>query len=125
MSSDLAQAVAWQAEQLRDVAMEPITYKRGAASVSIYAIVGITKGLADPSKGNLIVERPGKNFWIIAADLNFGSGIVKPVAGDIIQEADGDQYRVMPPQGGIHESATVADAFGLRIRCHAKFIGTV
>lgn len=94
-----AAAAAYHAN--RSVAGDTVTYRRGAASMPVTAVVG--RYAADVGDGNgLTVRTEVRDYLIAAADLVLGGVPVEPRGGDRIVEGDpaaGTVFEVMDLAG--------------------------
>jgi hypothetical protein len=99
MSNFLQDAAAWLADTLVGHAATPVTYRRGANTQAVDAIVGETLFKShDPASGALIYIR-SRDYLIRAQDLVLAGTASLPERGDQIEEAVGDFtyiYTVLP-----------------------------
>ena len=115
----------WLAEQLKEHASRPVTYRRGADEVTVQATIGRTLLKLDDGYGGGSIEWTDRDFLIHAADLVLGGTPILPQRGDIIRETQGDKtlvYEVMAP--GKEPAWRWSDAFRKVLRIHAKQVGT-
>lgn len=83
---------------LDDAFSETVSLTRGGTTVTGISASGPPPanrvGRADDSLPGDEVLR--KTWFIQRADYDFGAGPVDPLAGDVIEDADGDEWEVMP-----------------------------
>ena len=128
MADMISSGLSWLAGQLKTNVSQTVTYKRGIQSVSIQATFASQILRTSDGQGNSKIERPDADFVFTTADLNFGSGVVEPAAGDIVQVVFGavtKQFKLMPMAGGSEPAWRYCDAYQIEVRCHTKFIGTI
>lgn len=115
----------------RDVSLS-VTYKRGAASVSLQATIGSSKGWTEKEDG-IREQWVSRDFLVAAADLILDGQRIEPMRGDQIIEVSLDEdgepldtitYKVLPPVDK-EPCFTISDHSRLRYRVHAKEISKV
>lgn len=94
MADMLADAADWIADQLSGHISQTVTYRRGGLSVELAA----TKSEGIPEA---LVELGRVDYepcdWIIKASLLvLGGATVEPQKNDVIEEADGAKWQVLP-----------------------------
>ncbi|MFM9115158.1 MAG: hypothetical protein ACKOU6_03245 [Planctomycetota bacterium] len=88
MADQLRQGIAWLAKRLQSHASRTITYRRGAAFVTLSATLGRKDFETDTQAGRLYFQ--ANDFLVRAADLQLGAQRVLPERGDEIEvEFDG------------------------------------
>ena len=90
MGDMLARGQAWLAAQQKTHASRPVVYRRGGASVTLDATIGKTIREYTDGYGATIVDE-ARDYLVHAADLVLGGERTLPLAGDTIEETDGDQ----------------------------------
>ena len=89
MADLLNTGLAWLAGRLQNHAARPITYRRGAESVTVDATLGRKDFEADSQEGRLYVRT--NDFLVPAAALVLGGGAVLPERGDLIDVVFGSE----------------------------------
>lgn len=121
MASPLQNAMNSAAATTKAVAGVPITYSRGASSVSIaLARKGFAKSMMSDEYGTSF-ETKIQDWIIDVADLAFASVATEPARGDRIAETVGGlviTYEVLPIAG--EETHRYSDACANRWRIHTK-----
>lgn len=119
MSDRLATASARLARRLTDNAAALVTYAREDDSVSLLATIGQTDFSGESDTGARI-EWVSRDFIINAADLVLGGETIRPEAGDMITDANGDDYEVLAPAR--QTPWNWSDRSKIRIRIHTKSV---
>lgn len=122
----LQRAAERLADRLLDQASVTVTYRRGASSVSLAAVLGHQLLRVSDGRGNTKVERTDRDFIIRAADLVIGGSVVEPRRGDRIDLTTGsttERFDVMAP--GDEPPWRYADPHKQLIRVHTKHVGSV
>jgi hypothetical protein len=126
MSADLLDAgMAWLAKKLERHAAKAVEYRRGAASVEVYATIGQTLLKLGDGYGGTRMEWTDRDYLIPAAKLVLGGVQVEPQMGDTVRETMGDEvfvYEVLAPAG--EPAWRWSDPHRRMLRVHAKHIGT-
>jgi hypothetical protein len=117
MADLLQTAQTWLAGQFKQHASQTVTYRRGAAEISVQATPGRTTAEQTDVEG-LTVETLVNDFLIQATDLDLGAGPTEPQLGDEIVFA-GDTYSVRPHGGELWRHS---DSYGQVLRIHTKRI---
>lgn len=124
MSDILEQGSAWLEAQRTRFATRPVVYRRGAASVEVFATIGRTEFQIDNGYG--ILERiEGRDYLISTADLVLGGTPVLPERGDQVRETVGEQtfvYEVLAP--GKEPVWRYSDPYRRTLRIHTKHVAT-
>ena len=97
MSDILSEATSWLHSTRAEYMTKTVTYSRGAASVEVAATVGRTVFRTVEDYG-VEVREVSRDYLITAADLILAEVVVRPVAGDQIEEVGGETtytYEVM------------------------------
>jgi hypothetical protein len=122
MTDLLDTSSAWLEDQRTRHLSQPVTYVRGAQSVSVLATIGRTVfNLDDGGGGVLRVE--SRDYLIRASDLVLGGQIQLPLRGDQIHEVkDGVVfiYEVLAP--GDEPHYRFSDPYRRTLRIHSKQI---
>lgn len=105
--------------RVRQVTSQSVTYRRGAASVAIDAVPGSTPVETFQSFG-VHVDATWRDWLIIAVDLEIGGMATEPQAGDVIEEASGERWQVLPIEG--QRQWRPSDGESYQIRVHTKLI---
>lgn len=113
-------------DQLRDFASSKVTYRSGpSSSVEVDATIGRTI-FEVFSASNVVQRTESKDFIFPVVQLDFGSGVVEPKRGDLVEFArDGrtDIFQVMAP--GDEPDWRFADVYRKQYRVHTKHTRTV
>jgi hypothetical protein len=114
----LEQGSRWLEDQRTKHCTRELTYVRGAASTVVKATVGRTEYETDDGTAVRIAFTE-RDFLILAADLNLGSGPTLPVRGDTIRE---------PQDGTVYEFEVLdwrwSDLYRQTFRIETKLIDT-
>lgn len=119
MSDILATAATWLAGVLSDKASQTVSLTRGntAATTGVAATKCVVTAQADSEFG--ILRATGSD-WIIKASLYvIGGSVVSPQKNDLITDASGDIWQVLPPFTGEQEY-NPHDPQGVAWRIHTK-----
>lgn len=84
MANLIDNAVAGIFKQTRRVSGIPITYTRGATSLSLTAIPGQT--VLEVESGDIMIQHKSRDYLILAEELVFGGVAVVPARGDVITD---------------------------------------
>jgi hypothetical protein len=117
-----AEGASWLIDQLKVHASKPVTYQRGAASVTVQATIGRTEFEQTTDEG--IVEKfESRDFLIQAADLVLAGGPTVPQRGDRIVESLGTAtltYEVLPNLN--LPAYRYSDSYRKLFRVHTKLV---
>jgi hypothetical protein len=116
----LERGMAWLAGKLKAHASQTVTYRRGAASLELQAVVG-RRELAQVDEGGFQTAWHATDFVFTAEDLDFGDGPVEPEIGDTITVLLGGLFvtcEVMDEAGGKHFE--YSDPTRQIVRVHTK-----
>jgi hypothetical protein len=120
----LEQGAAFLDDQRHKHMSRTVVYQRGAEFKEVSATIGRTEFEQADEEG-LIHRVESRDFLIRTADLDFGSGLTLPRAGDQVREAVGTQvfvYEVNAPGG--QPPFRYSDPYRKVLRIHTKHIGT-
>lgn len=101
-----------------------VVYQRGAESKEVLATIGKTE-FEQADDAGLIHRVESRDFLVRTADMDLGSGLTLPRAGDQVRETVGAQvfvYEVNAPGG--QPPFRYSDPFRRVLRIHTKHIGT-
>ena len=101
-----------------------VVYQRGAESKEVLATIGKTE-FEQADDAGLIHRVESRGFLVRTADMDLGSGLTLPRAGDQVRETVGAQvfvYEVNAPGG--QPPFRYSDPFRRVLRIHTKHIGT-
>ena len=101
-----------------------VVYQRGAEAKEVQATIGKTE-FEQADEAGLIHRTESRDFLVRTADLDIGSGLVLPRAGDQVRETvDGTVmvYEVNAPGG--QPPFRYSDPYRRVLRIHTKHIGT-
>lgn len=120
---DLLQtACDWLTGALKANASQPVTFRRGSATIPLQATLGSTEWSSEPSDG--IVETwESRDFLITAADLVLNGQRIEPVANDRIEQVIGGTtfvYQVLSQSAGQPFAYSDPGRGGMRI--HTKLV---
>ena len=87
--------IAQQLARLRKFAGNPVVYRRGSQSATVTAVTGQTEYDATDDAG-MPVAQTSRDFLIGTSDLVLGGVQIEPLAGDVIEQADGTKNKVLP-----------------------------
>ena len=113
----LRDGAAWLTRQIANHASDPITYSRGAVSLSITATKGTTSFDSEQSDGSMI-RFESIDYLIEAATLTPTMGL--PQDGDLIHDGD-HTYELLALNGA--QPFRYSDRHRTIIRVHTKQIG--
>ncbi|GJQ28371.1 MAG: hypothetical protein HBSAPP03_02550 [Phycisphaerae bacterium] len=105
----------------------PVTYRRGSDETQVQATVGKTE-FEQADEAGLIHRVESRDFLIRAADLDLGSGPIRPRAGDQVREQVGIVggqvlvYEVNAPGG--QPPWRYSDPYRRVMRVHTKLVCT-
>lgn len=123
----LKQGLAFLTQQMTEYASEPITYRRGASSVDVQAVVGRKLLRVEDADGGIRVELTDLDVCIPMDAFSFnGVDRIEPARGDLIELTlpyDVQTFEVLPV--GNEPAWRWADPIGqTMVRIHAKHIDT-
>jgi len=124
MTHLLERASAWLESQRTRYATRTVTYRRGAASVSLPATFGRTVFQIDNGYG-LIERTESRDYLALAADLVLDDVVTLPQRGDRVCETVGNQtliYEVLAP--GKEPVWRYSDPYRQTLRIHTKHVAT-
>ena len=101
-----------------------VVYQRGAEAKEVLATIGRTE-FEQADDAGLIHRVESRDFLVRTADMDLGSGLTLPRAGDQVRETVGTQvfvYEVNAPGG--QPPFRYSDPFRRVLRIHTKHIGT-
>jgi hypothetical protein len=117
MTDLLQSASTWISGQLKEHVSQTVTFRRGTQTVSVQATIGNTlfesHGELGPS-----VQIKTRDYLIETDDLVLGGVAVLPQRDDIIVDASGDEYTILPTDDGVYWRDS--DPYRVRIRVHTK-----
>lgn len=118
MSDMLADAASWLTGQRSDNLSQTVTLHRGAKQTTgVKAAKAPVRSDSDP-QFNIDVNHAD---WIVQATLyQINSAAVEPQKNDVIEEADGQKWQVLPL--GNEPEARFSDQYGNAWRIHTKRI---
>jgi len=123
MSDLLQQGSRWLEDRRHEHLTRPVTYFRGAGSVTLQATVGKTV-FDQQDQFNVVQRTESRDFLVLAADLVLAGQQTLPQAGDRIVESDGAPsllYEVVSI--GAEPPFRFSDPERATLRIHTKFIG--
>lgn len=110
----------WLAKTKRAFDSSPVTYARGGTSVAWRASSGRKEyPVADSDGGVIVVE--AMDFIGLAGDLRLGGSPTLPEPGDVITDANGQQFEVTRIGGG--QCYRWSDSIAKTLRIHTQRIG--
>ena len=121
----LAAGMAWLTGQLQAHAAQPITYQRGADSVSLCATFGRTKLMLANEFGTVRIEWTDRDFILPAAALVLAGQVVKPRRDEVVTVDDGVElstFQVLPYADEPHWKW--CDPYRQMIRIHTQRVFT-
>jgi hypothetical protein len=124
MADMLEQGAAFLDDERHKHMSRPVVYQRGAESKEVLATIGRTE-FEQADEAGLIHRVESRDFLIRTADLDLGSGLTLPRAGDRVRETAGTQvfvYEVNAPGG--QPPFRCSDPYRKVLRIHTKHIGT-
>jgi len=125
MGDLLQDGLDWLEEQRKEHLTRAVTYRRGASSVQVAAMVGATRFEVDDGYG-LVVEQEMRDYIIAAADLVLDGEQMLPERGDeILEERDGVTYVYEVMELGAQQHYRFCDPAGKTLRIHTKHVETV
>ena len=101
-----------------------VVYQRGAEAKEVQATIGKTE-FEQADDAGLIHRVESRDFLVRTADMDLGSGLTLPRAGDQVRETVGAQvfvYEVNAPGG--QPPFRYSDPYRKALRIHTKHIGT-
>ena len=101
-----------------------VVYQRGAEAKEVQATIGKTE-FEQADDAGLIHRVESRDFLVRTADMDLGSGLTLPRAGDQVRETVGAQvfvYEVNAPGG--QPPFRYSDPYRRVLRIHTKHIGT-
>jgi hypothetical protein len=101
-----------------------VVYQRGAEAKEVVATIGKTE-FEQADDAGLIHRVESRDFLVRTADVDLGSGLTLPRAGDQVRETVGTQvfvYEVNAPGG--QPPFRYSDPYRRVLRIHTKHIGT-
>ena len=101
-----------------------VVYQRGAEAKEVLATIGRTE-FEQADDAGLIHRVESRDFLVRTADMDLGSGLTLPRAGDQVRETVGTQvfvYEVNAPGG--QPPFRYSDPYRRVLRIHTKHIGT-
>lgn len=104
----------WLADKLIATASRSVTYRRGAALVTLNATIGTSILKVSDGLGGISIERTDRDYLLKAVDLG---ALAPPCAGDRIDD-DSEQYEVLAPKG--EPVYRQSDPFSIMLRVHCK-----
>lgn len=117
--ADLLRAGAtWLAGALKNNASQSVTYRRGANSVTVLAIIGSLDNSISAAFGGVSLDRWGVDFMISVDDLEIDGEAIEPELNDQI-DYGGATYFVARPDSS--QPWFYSDLDGLTYRIHTKF----
>ena len=123
--SDLLQAGSeWLEGQRTSFMSRSVTYMRAGLELDLLATIGKTVFRVDLPYG-LHERTEARDYLVLAADLILDNEVVLPMAGDRIQEVQGDRvyiYGVMAP--GEEPPWRYSDPYRQTLRIHTKLVST-
>lgn len=118
MADMLADAATWMVDTMASVLAQTVTYRRGGLSVSLAATKCPVRSELDPQFG---VLRMSDCDWIVkAASLVLGGATVEPQKNDVIEEAGGQKWQVLPTE--TEQEFRPSDPYRTAWRIHTKRI---
>ena len=124
MADLISDGVAWLATQLKANASGPVTYSRGAVSVTLQVTYGQSKLLVADGPGTTRIVRPDLDIWFTLADLG---SLIKPRDDDVVTIAVGgphDGAYIVKSPGGKEGSFHISgDQGGALVQVHLKYRG--
>lgn len=123
MSDMMQKGFDWLNEKRHQYMTKTVTYKRGTDSVELQATIGKSEAEAKDEYGGIRGEITSRDYLIRVEDLILGGVPTTPVAGDRIEETDGNKtyvYEVMAL--GIRPSFEYSDPYHKLFRIHTKEI---
>lgn len=99
MPDKLKSGIQWLAGKLNTSVSQTVTYSRGDADVEIQATIGDTATQTQEYDVHQI-DYEGRDFIVLASELVFSGTAFEPESGDLITEAEGRVYEVLPIPGG-------------------------
>lgn len=88
-------AKTWLPAMLQSAAGSTVSYRRGATSITLTAVIGQTV-FSSNVEGAARIERGDRDYLILVADLTLGV----PRIGDRITDANGLVFEVQTPETG-------------------------
>lgn len=119
----LARGLDWLSAKLKTKASRTVIYRRGAASVTLAAVLGRTRIDVEDAEG-VTVRSYVRDFLLRADDLRLGGDRILPQPGDRIEEAADDGtyiHEVLPLAGG--DCWRWSDPHRTIIRVHTRQVG--
>jgi hypothetical protein len=101
-----------------------VVYQRGSDAKELQATIGKTE-FEQADEAGLIHRTESRDFLVRTADLDIGSGLILPRAGDQVRETVGTSvfvYEVNAPGG--QPPFRYSDPYRRTLRIHTKHIGT-
>ena len=99
---------------------QAVTYRRGAQTISVVALVGYNPQEVIEN-GEVRIAEDLRDFYLRVTDLVIASVAITPAAGDVITQtinARGYDYEVLPI--GNNREAVPEDLGGFFVKVHAK-----
>jgi len=93
MANLLEQGSRWLSQQMKSHAGSEVTYRRGAVSVTLTAVIGRTDFEVIEQETASLVRALSRDYLIDAVDLVLASAQVLPERGDTIEEVSQDNKR--------------------------------
>lgn len=124
MADMLARGMQWLTQQRTEHMSQPVTYVRGADSVTLPATIGRTEFEIDDGQG-LLQKYESRDFLVQTADLVLDGSATLPERGDLVRETQGATtyvYEVLAP--GQERAWRYSDPYRQALRIHTKHIDT-
>jgi hypothetical protein len=122
MANQLERGADHLAERMLSGCSAPVTYRRDALRVSLPAVIGDTLLKLDDGFGGFRMVHTDRDFSLDVATLEAGGVVMPPLEGDMVEEADGRLYDLLPIPG--EHSWRWADEFHKRVTIHTKEAGS-
>jgi hypothetical protein len=124
----LKAGVEYLIDQIKAQAGRSVTYRRGAASVTLTVTLGKKRLMLGDDVGGLRIQHSDRDYLIAAADLVLSGSLTTPAKGDTIlddNEPDGTArvWEVLSP-GGDEAPWQWSDPYQQLLRCHTKWVDT-
>lgn len=124
MTDMLARGMEWLSRQRTQHLAQPVTYVRGADSVTLPATIGKTEFAIEDGHG-LLQKYESRDFLVQTGDLILNGTATLPERGDQIRETQGKStyvYEVLAP--GTEPVWRYSDPYRHTLRIHTKQIDT-
>jgi hypothetical protein len=124
MSDIIQEGISFLNGILKTMASQMVTYARGYDSVNVLATFGSKLLAISDDEGNIRMEWTDMDFSIACADLDFGSGVIKPQRGDIVYVTTTGNVQIFEVMAyGNEPPWRYYDPYQIRYLIHAKFVG--